>query len=169
MKTCSQAVANHILDLSRKESEEKYKNISLLKIMKLVYIVHGYSLALADKGALNPNFDTVEAWRYGPVIPSLYHELKRFGGDNIPKDFKSEYLDLNTLEKKTANLSDPDIEKVSEFVWDIYKKYSATDLVNILHEKGSPWDYAYVPGKNNPIPDEDTKDFFKLVVKNSLK
>ena len=59
-----------------------------MKIIKLVYIAHGHYLAKND----SPLFtEKVEAWDYGPVIPSLYHEFKIYGAfpiDSFAKERK---------------------------------------------------------------------------------
>lgn len=48
--------------------------ISTMKLQKLCYFAQGWSLVWADK----PLFDEpIEAWRYGPVIPELYHQHRR--------------------------------------------------------------------------------------------
>lgn len=68
MKTNAIAVANYFVDLS-----QKYKvPIHLLGLVKRVYIAHGLALAYRHKGLIDPRFDKVEAWKYGPVIPSVY-------------------------------------------------------------------------------------------------
>ena len=43
------------------------------QLIKLVFILHGRTLAALNQHLI---FDRIEAWRYGPVIPVLYHELK---------------------------------------------------------------------------------------------
>ena len=40
-----------------------------LQVIKLAYIAHGFTLALLGR-SLVP--EPIEAWRYGPVIPSIY-------------------------------------------------------------------------------------------------
>ena len=81
MKPDALAVANYLIQLAK----EKGIDLQPLKLMKLVYIAHGFMLALFDRSALNPRFDRVEAWKYGPVIPSVYHSFKCYGKDNIDK------------------------------------------------------------------------------------
>lgn len=73
MKENALAVANYFVELAEKEG----KPITLLGLVKRVYIAHGFSLALFHKSLLDPRFDKVEAWRYGPVIPSVYHSFKQ--------------------------------------------------------------------------------------------
>src|SRR5277367_2017193 len=74
----SKAVANYFLD----RADQSGKKLDPMQLLKLVYFAHGWYLA--DSGA--PLIDEmVEAWRYGPVIPSLYHEFKAFGKNPITR------------------------------------------------------------------------------------
>lgn len=68
------SVANYFIELAHKEG----RHITQLGLMKRVYIAHGFSLALNYQSLLDPRFDKVEAWRYGPVIPSVYHSFKQY-------------------------------------------------------------------------------------------
>ena len=72
METNAISVANSLISIAREEDE----SLTLLALMKLVYFAHGFSLAINGHGLLDPRFDRVEAWRYGPVIPSVYHSFK---------------------------------------------------------------------------------------------
>ena len=157
MKVCSQAVANEIITLA----EQNNTDLSTLKMLKLVYIVHGFSLALLNRGILNNNYDQIEAWKFGPVIPSLYHEFKHFGSEPI-KDFKSIYIDYDSEDSKTAILADKDIKEVTELVWKIFGNFSARDLVSLLHMNGTPWQKIYQRGENKSIPDSLTKEFYDV-------
>jgi uncharacterized phage-associated protein len=161
MKPCSQAVANYFLDIVDKNSRE----ISLLAIMKCVYLVQGFSLALFDKSALNSNFDVVEAWKYGPVVPSLYHEFKRFGKKPIT-NYKATVLDDN-FELKEAKLCDSEIKRACQFVWNSFKDYSEWEMVKFTHKKNSPWDQVYVEGQNKIIEDQITKEYFERLLKDA--
>ena len=64
-------VANHFL------SNFLRCGITSLKIQKLVYISHGWNYAFRDDHLIDD--ELVEAWLYGPVFPSLYHEFKYRG------------------------------------------------------------------------------------------
>src|SRR5208282_4587731 len=69
----SMAVANWFI--------ENLSRVDPLKLQKLVYFAHGWHLALRDQPLID---ELVEAWDYGPVVPSLYHQFKRYGNQSIP-------------------------------------------------------------------------------------
>ena len=74
---CSSALANFFIEKSKKENIE----ISNLKLQKLMFIGYGWVLALIDKDLTDG--EGFQAWQHGPVLPSVYHEMKRFGNNNI--------------------------------------------------------------------------------------
>ena len=53
-----------------------------LQVIKLTYIAHGYSLAINGEPLVD---EAVEAWRYGPVVPSVYYGAKKYGGGRITR------------------------------------------------------------------------------------
>lgn len=117
-------VANRFLELA----ERDHVFLTPLKLQKLVYLAHGWSLVLRGKPLINQR---IEAWRYGPVIPTLYHEFKEFRGSAIQR--KANTTDeLQPLSTEATRLIDA--------VWGKYKSYSATQLSALTHEPGSAWD-----------------------------
>src|SRR3546814_15090645 len=80
-------VANYMLE--RAESEGRH--LTPMKLLKLVYIAYGWSLALLRKKLFDEQF---RAWDHGPVVRSLYHEFKHFGGSAIRG--RAVTLDLDT-------------------------------------------------------------------------
>lgn len=167
MKPDALAVANYLLQLAK----EKGIDLQPLKLMKLVYIAHGYMLALFDRSALNPRFDRVEAWKYGPVIPSVYHSFKCYGKDNIDKP-TTVFVptdDGKDFEVKTPMLEDESLQLACEAALSNYGKYTGSRLVEMLHLKGTPWQRFYIEGRNTEIPDEVTKDFFVALTDRILK
>ena len=85
MKANALSVANYFIDLAQKDN----KLIHLLGLVKRVYIAHGLALAYRHKGLLDPRFDKVEAWKYGPVIPSVYHSFKQNKSNAKLKKFQT--------------------------------------------------------------------------------
>ena len=86
-----------------------------MQVIKLVYIAHGWHLAIYDVPLVD---DYVQAWQYGPVIPPLYYAFKRFGSGPITtiptEDFsviQAQTLQLlllptsNFLERRLKNLT----------------------------------------------------------------
>lgn len=155
------AIANYFIDLAKKEKEE----LKPLKLMKLVYIAHGFMLALLGQSALNPRFNKVEAWRYGPVIPSVYHSFKHYGNNNITKKtiiFEGDNDGIPNI--VTPQLTDEDKMRVCRIVWNRYKSYSDSELVTLMHGAGTPWAKVYEPGMNKEIPDEYTKAYYAYLI-----
>ena len=97
-----------------------------MHVLKLVYLCHGWMLGLNDSSLIN---EPVEAWTYGPVVPSIYHRYKSFGGDNIT----AEPVD------RASVFTDEQLEIV-EGVVGAYRDHSALSLSNITHQQGTPWD-----------------------------
>lgn len=64
--------ANRILQ----HAGEQGMSLTPLQLMKLTYMSHGWALGILGRPLFN---DRVEAWKYGPVIPTLYHKTKEYG------------------------------------------------------------------------------------------
>ena len=84
-------IANTLIGFSQSESHF----ISRLALMKMSYICHGYILALLDKNTDNTDHEFVQAWKYGPVFPSIYYAFNINGKDTITKKSSIVYFDDN--------------------------------------------------------------------------
>ena len=162
MKDNALAVANYFVELAKRDN----KALTQLGLMKRVYIAHGFSLAINHKSLLDPRFDRVEAWRYGPVIPSVYHSFKQYQANPITgKTVIMEWNpDSNMAEFHTPELRDKEAKKIVEMVWMRYARMSDSEMVSLTHKKGTPWAYCYVEGLNKPIPDEITELYYTKIV-----
>lgn len=122
-------VANAFLNLAEKEGI----TLTNLQLQKLVYIAFGFYVAIFNERMFD---DEIQAWNFGPVIPNLYHALKKYGADEV-----TAYLeDGNRIEENSPEM------KVIESVWESYKDFNAIQLSNLTHDEGTPWsavwDYA---------------------------
>ena len=122
----------------------------LLKLVKLCYISHGYCLALLDKPLVN---ETVEAWKYGPVFPTIYDRFK--GNGFIIETAKVKEEQFNESEKE-----------IMQAVYENYSGLSGVELSTLTHSKGTPWYIAWHEegGKkylNYPIKNEKIKRYYK--------
>lgn len=162
MRDSALSVANYFVQ----KSMDEHKDLKPLKLVKLVYIAHGFMLAMLDRSVFNKKFDKVEAWKYGPVIPSVYHSFK---------DFKNQPITRKTVIAKSDDsidftfeepvLSDKNAAIVCDIVWKRYVNYSNGRLVDILHAAGTPWKRCYIPDMNVEIPDAVTQAYYKGLVR----
>ena len=165
MKESALSMANYFIELAASQN----KPVTPLRLMKLVYIAHGYILAMLGRSVLNPRFDRVEAWKYGPVIPSVYHSFKIYG--NRPIQAKTVIFireSKDGVETSEPELEDTEAKIICDFVWKRYEHFSDWDLVELLHKDNTPWKLVYEEGKNKEIPDMYTKVYFQKLV-NELK
>ena len=153
------AIANEFLMLANKDNIE----ISNLKLMKICYIAQGLSLSILKKPAF---LDSIEAWQYGPVIPSIYHEFKRFRSEPI-RDYRSSELDAN-FELKENELNDSQLKKIVQLTWNLYGNMSAQVLVDLTHQQGTPW-FVTVSERENIISNELIKKYYDKFIINLRK
>lgn len=169
MRNNAIAIANYFIDKSNSIPDNKYP-LTLLRLVKYVYIAYGFALAILNKKIIDERFDKVEAWKYGPVIPSVYHSFKNNRDNKITDtslilreepEGKFEFL--------TPRVEDEEIKKVLDFVWERYEDMPTTDLIQLLHRRGTPWEYCYRYGQNVEIPDQMTKLYYEKIIENALK
>ena len=127
-----QHVANFIL---RKEKKLN-RSITQLKLLKLVYLLYGWVLAVLDRKLFD---EPIKGGVYGPVILSLYHEFKRFGS----KPIIGYSVEINENNGEIIIPNIPENEQklllVMEKAWATYSFFTAIALVSKTHEPDNPW------------------------------
>ena len=140
MRYSAASVANAFLS----KAFSQKKTISPMKIQKLIYIAHGYSLVERDEPLLDEVF---EAWKFGPVLNSLYHQCKYFHKSGINRYLSEVKWDSD--ENTPAPIpDDPEVREIIDFVWDTYGNERAIELSVWTHERGGPWDTVTNGGTN---------------------
>ena len=133
-------------------SEKETAKLTNLKLQKILYYAQGWYLANFD----TPLFeDTIEAWRYGPAIRSVYQEFKDSGSSVL--DTPIEEWEINEIDKDTKNFLDE--------IWKIYKQYSGSDLITLTHNE-EPYKQAR---KNVKEGDSSEIEISKLSMQNFFK
>lgn len=113
-------------------------------------------LAVLDRKLFD---EPIEAWKLDPVVPSLYHEFKRFNDNPITEE--SVFMDENgKTSRPSIPLSEKKLLSVMEKSWGTCSPFTAFALVSQTHEPDSPWAKSYKLGCNNVIPDAETKEYF---------
>lgn len=165
MKNNALSIANYFIEKAKQEE----KTIRPLKLIKLVYIAYGYGLAMLNRSLIDERFDKVEAWKYGPVIPSVYHSFKIYRDQPITaKTIVMENDDKGNIKYVEPILQDDNVKALCDYVWKKYGAYEDSYLVSILHGKGTPWGMTYREGENNTIPEFLTKRYYTRLVKRLL-
>lgn len=160
MKESALSVANYFVQKSLDEN----KDLKPLKLMKLVYIAHGFMLAITEKSILNKAFDKVEAWRLGPVIPSVYHSFKIYRDTPIKAPTVVVKSTNDGFSFETPELNDDIARKVCDIVWKRYDGFNDSEMVSMLHQPGTPWAMCYIKNENMPIPDELTRIYYRKLL-----
>lgn len=154
-------IARYIITIC---NEHRFE-ISNLKLQKLMYFVEGIYLLINGKenSLLDEEF---QAWDYGPVIPSVYHEFKGNGASSITDTDIIKIREIEGETKITFEEFNKNVIKINdrEFINKIIEqlgKVPPFDLVNVTHAQRA-WIDAYDDGngKGNIISDEAIYDSF---------
>lgn len=120
-------VANYFLTKASQEG----RALTPMQLLKLVYIAHGWHLAYYGAPLIN---EPVQAWRYGPVIKSLYGQVRKYGGsavvDLIPTGPFAWQRDT-AIQGASSALVDA--------VWKNYSSFSGFQLSQMTHMPDTPW------------------------------
>ena len=124
------SIANMFLELGERDNIP----ISPMKIQKLIYLAHGYYLYLYKQPLVGESF---QAWKFGPVLPSIYHKCKYFDRKGI----SSKLLIVDDLQSniEPPRPSDENVHRVVKFVWKRYSKYDPMILSQWTHDVNGPW------------------------------
>ena len=151
------AVANYFVSI-------KGAKIRPLKIQKLVYVAHGWHLALYSEPLVGDEW--AEAWEYGPVFPSVYHAFKKFGR-RVITEYATEwtYTDDENAVVDTPHIprTDTRTRVFLNRIWRVYKKFTDIEMSNITHEPGSPWAQVRKSSagrRNEHIDDEVIRSYY---------
>jgi uncharacterized phage-associated protein len=131
MATSARAVANEFLRLA----EEDGRALTPLQIIKLVYIAHGWMLALYQRPLI---IDRIEAWKYGPVIPKLYHDMKAYGAGSVPGQLPDTFPHSKPLDAQERDL-------ISQ-VYNIYGRKNGVQLSALTDQSWYAVAYHLAPG-----------------------
>lgn len=132
--------ATSIANFFIRKGIEDGKPVDQMKVQKLVYFAHGWYLAITNQPLLN---EAVEAWRFGPVIPSLYHILKHSGNQAITATIRGKEL--------APDDTDSELNAYLSAIWNLYSPFTGIQLSNMTHEEETPW--AKISREfNNQIP-----------------
>ena len=153
----------NVLDVARyiiNYGNDNNCNISNLRLQKILYFVQATFYIDKNEPCFN---EEIEAWDFGPVIPEVYHEYKRYGRNEIPHieeyiDFSKGVWEATEMAYNENIIDERDRELINEVI-DSSRQYSANELVEITHDQ-SPWKNAYVRGWNNVISKESIKEYF---------
>lgn len=147
MPYSADAIANFFIDKALSDG----KTLSPMHVQKLVFYSHGWYLAL-DHESRPLISERIEAWKYGPVVRSLYGEFAEFGRKAIdrkarellPVKGESGGWGFEVVEPSIDSESPLDVDKelaraVLNRVWEVYGNLSAIQLSNMTHAENEPW------------------------------
>jgi uncharacterized phage-associated protein len=152
-------LAKYLIYLNKIDAEqagdEAVSDMDPMKLQKLLYYCQGYSLGLTGRLLFE---DVIEAWKYGPVVQSVYREYKDHKGTCFP---------LNLVE--SAPILDDYTVSIANMVMRDKGKYSAIALMKMTHGELA-WrearrrvtEYGYPPFAGEPLlPEIMQRDFSK--------
>lgn len=162
------SVANVFIDVAADHDRQ----LSPMKIQKLVYFAHGWHLAILERPLIN---EGIEAWEFGPVIPSLYRAFRQYRNGPITSKVRAMgqrsngdfFVFTPTVPADTENGANA--RSLLQRIWDIYGEYSGAQLSNMTHAEGTPWDRictahsGSIP-RGTVIPNSLIKSYFESLI-----
>ncbi len=118
-------VAQCLLGLARASGG----TLTPMQMLKLVYICHGWMLGLYQRPLIR---DEVQAWKFGPVIPPLYHAIKQYRSNPIGQIPVAGESELDPLERDLVDQ-----------VFNIYGHLDGITLSSLTHQPNTPWALTY--------------------------
>lgn len=140
-------------------AREQGFELTNLKLHKLLYLAHGAMLAKHEQPLIEG--EAFSAWKYGPVLESLYHDLKVHGANPINAD--SPFIgDWPVLEAGTV------AGDVMKAILAQFGRKSAAYLIDATHDPEGPWSEKF---KSSPediaIDDSEIKTYFRKYLRDA--
>ncbi len=170
------AVANYFIDKAR---QDRCTDLSPMKLQKLVYFAHGWHAAINRAPLID---EQVEAWPYGPVVASLFHDTKHYG--NSPVSDYVDTFDFSAFDDSPSgpvelyfpkiDPNDSELRALLDVIWDRYGGLNALQLSTLTHKEGTPWHQVLVEcngsiPRSTDIPYKSIQDWFAARVRRKHK
>ena len=137
-------IANFFITVFRYDEEYPTN----LKLNKLVYFAQGHALARLGR----PLFDEdIYAWQFGPVVPSVYQEFKKYGREGV-----------SMIDSELPEFSSEEAELLID-VARTYGQFTGSSLTAKTHIEGSPWSQVYDGEPDRVISKDSIKKYFEEI------
>lgn len=159
----AKAVANYFLDVAAVNNT----SLTPMKLQKLVFFAHGWHMGLYNEPLI---VDPVQAWKFGPVVPTLYHEFKHLGAGAISCRATDFDFANGCLFEPAVPLEDVRSRDLLSQIWSVYGRMSGPQLSNLTHMAGTPWSLVWERSggaHQTVIPDEEIRQYFSAQAANN--
>lgn len=141
--------ANDIADwLVRYSADDLGAPVDPMSLEKLVYYAQAFHLALSDEPLFS---DEIQAWKWGPVVPSVYKRYAGYGSDPI----------ITLVDGEAVHVG----ERVEHFLADLvgfFGRNTAINLSRATHLE-SPWIEAS-KRQDTTISQYEMKEFYSSLI-----
>ena len=119
---------------------EQIVDISNLKLQKVLYFIQKGFLCRKENPCFN---DRIEAWQYGPVVPSVYSIFSASGSSSIKL--------YSLLDDNFNDIENEDIQLLNEII-DRDLNTDVWEMVKRTHQVGGAWDIVFNQREERLIP-----------------
>lgn len=135
-----------------------------LKLEKLVYMCYADYLCNENKQLFN---DVIYAYKYGPVIKSVYDKYKKNGYEMIEDHETYDECNQELPIKSRFLVAEDGIKKIISIDNTLkkYKDFDANKLVALTHKEASPW---FLAGAGELVNAVITDDLIRNYHKNEI-
>jgi len=137
------------------------KKLTPMQIQKLVYLAHGWNLAVTGEPLIRGKF---EAWDWGPVNRPLYEALRQFGAEPVDEFIRwgegSPFSEDDDFGPDAIEDLTPKEHEIIDRTWRAYGEYEAFQLSALTHTKGTPWANVYSQGRNREVLNSEIQEYF---------
>lgn len=140
-------LSNNVLYRAFKEDCE----VTPMKLQKILYFI----ASEYGKATSEPLFrEPFEAWRYGPVLRSVYSEFSTYRSKPIGSYAK----DARGASYMIDEGQNPALATAIDTVWNATRGIDAVRLSRITHNQGSAWHKTWTQNGGGSISDQDVRE-----------
>lgn len=150
MGTKSLAVARYLVD-------QAPAPVTPMKLLKLVYIAHGYMLGMHAAPLLD---EQVQAWQYGPIVASVYEAVRGYCSNPV--------LKVAGATAWIGEFTRRELE-VMNTILQRYARVDAVSLSGATHRPGTPWSTTWgMRQQNADISNDLIMGFYRTLLSQSV-
>ncbi len=139
----SPEIANEFIRLGERDGVA----FTHMQLQKLVYIAHGWNLAVNGASLTK---DAPQAWEFGPVYREIWEALRGCGQTPVTRLIANGDFALGSFAERVDDPAKASLSKVEsdvvKKVYEDYRHFHAYQLSALTHAEGTPWTVVYDNG-----------------------